>query len=370
MKKINMKEKGITLIALVITIIVLLILAGVTIATLTGDNGILTKANEAKTETEEAGEDELRRLTALEASTNLQTYPYTDKRGDIATIPAGFAVSQVEGENTIADGLVVIDKNGNEFVWIPVNDINEMAQCSETDGTCDLKLVGNQIVCEKHNNNIEIVGKLYATDIENNFNASTPNTTYNPNSGLREPSIVTGNGDGTGSQNDGNTNNLMIINTILGKNYTKASELLADMKSDYAEMIKSVEKYKGFYISRYEMSKDSNNRIASVSGVTSLVNNSNNKWYELYAYSKTYNTDSVASSMIWGSQYDTMMRWMYDDGKGTNVNEDIGDNRNKEKITGAEKETDIINNIFDLYGCHLEWTLEAYGLYGRVYRGR
>ena len=46
------KEKGITLIALVITIIVLLILAGVTIATLTGDNGILTKANEAKESTE------------------------------------------------------------------------------------------------------------------------------------------------------------------------------------------------------------------------------------------------------------------------------------------------------------------------------
>lgn len=41
-------ERGITLIALVITIIVLLILAGVSIATLTGDNGVLTKANEAK----------------------------------------------------------------------------------------------------------------------------------------------------------------------------------------------------------------------------------------------------------------------------------------------------------------------------------
>ena len=49
-KKQKLKEsKGITLIALVITIIVLLILAGVTIATLTGNNGILTKANEAKT---------------------------------------------------------------------------------------------------------------------------------------------------------------------------------------------------------------------------------------------------------------------------------------------------------------------------------
>lgn len=51
MKNANLRknyERGITLIALVITIIVLLILAGVTIATLTGDNGVLTKANEAK----------------------------------------------------------------------------------------------------------------------------------------------------------------------------------------------------------------------------------------------------------------------------------------------------------------------------------
>ena len=48
------KENAITLIALVITIIVLLILAGVTIATLTGDNGILTRAQNAKNQTEEA----------------------------------------------------------------------------------------------------------------------------------------------------------------------------------------------------------------------------------------------------------------------------------------------------------------------------
>ena len=42
------KQKGITLIALVITIIVLLILAAVSIATLTGESGILTKANDAR----------------------------------------------------------------------------------------------------------------------------------------------------------------------------------------------------------------------------------------------------------------------------------------------------------------------------------
>ena len=57
----NMRNKGITLIALVITIIVLLILAAVSIATLTGENGILTRANESKTETEIGEEEENRR---------------------------------------------------------------------------------------------------------------------------------------------------------------------------------------------------------------------------------------------------------------------------------------------------------------------
>lgn len=54
-RKILKNSKGITLIALVITIIVLLILAAISIATLTGENGILTQANKAKTETDEKG---------------------------------------------------------------------------------------------------------------------------------------------------------------------------------------------------------------------------------------------------------------------------------------------------------------------------
>ena len=57
-KNLNKKEKGITLIALVITIIVLLILAGVSIAMLTGENGILTQANEASNKTKEASAKE------------------------------------------------------------------------------------------------------------------------------------------------------------------------------------------------------------------------------------------------------------------------------------------------------------------------
>ena len=60
------KERGITLIALVITIIVLLILAGVTIAALSGENGILKRATEARDKTVEAQEQEEQDLEEME----------------------------------------------------------------------------------------------------------------------------------------------------------------------------------------------------------------------------------------------------------------------------------------------------------------
>ena len=88
-------SRGITLIALVITIIVLLILAGVTIATLTGNNGILIRAQEAKNKTEESKEDELKKLTALEAATNLENETIIDNstgKDVYVTLPAGFAI--------------------------------------------------------------------------------------------------------------------------------------------------------------------------------------------------------------------------------------------------------------------------------------
>ena len=64
-------QKGITLIALVITIIVLLILAGVSIAMLTGNNGILTQAGNAKTQTAEAEVREKINMTLNAEYTNL-----------------------------------------------------------------------------------------------------------------------------------------------------------------------------------------------------------------------------------------------------------------------------------------------------------
>lgn len=63
-------QRGITLIALVITIIVLLILAGVSIAMLTGDNGILTKAQESQTKSSEAEAEETLKLALSEILAN------------------------------------------------------------------------------------------------------------------------------------------------------------------------------------------------------------------------------------------------------------------------------------------------------------
>ena len=119
-KKGSKLQNGITLIALVITIIVLLILAGVSIATLTGDNGILTKAQTAKEETQKASEEEQIKLAAMNAAMNTQGYKYDTEDGQKVPIPAGFAPTQIDGENSVKDGFVITDKNGNEFVWVPV----------------------------------------------------------------------------------------------------------------------------------------------------------------------------------------------------------------------------------------------------------
>ena len=64
------QAKGITLIALVITIIVLLILAGVTISMLTGENGILKQATNAKNATDKSEFEEQVSLAVIAAKTN------------------------------------------------------------------------------------------------------------------------------------------------------------------------------------------------------------------------------------------------------------------------------------------------------------
>ena len=133
------KNQGITLIALVVTVIVLIILAGVSIATLTGDNGILTRANDAKEKTKQAQQYEEKVLQESEEYIDLNlgeetattisdakgglkytnTTALTDNIGNIIYIPGEFKVAEDSGTK-VEEGIVVEDSLGNQFVWIPV----------------------------------------------------------------------------------------------------------------------------------------------------------------------------------------------------------------------------------------------------------
>ena len=123
------KNSGVTLIALAVTIIVMLILAGVTMATLTGDNGIISNARKSANKSEEAKKEEKRKLAQGEATLNMSETEYNG-----VTIPKGFAPTKIEGEDTIEKGLVITDGKGNEYVWI------EVPRTREVYGSCSLDI--------------------------------------------------------------------------------------------------------------------------------------------------------------------------------------------------------------------------------------
>ena len=60
---------------------------------------------------------------------------YVDKNGDSAMIPAGFQVSQMPGEDTIDEGLVIQDEEKNQFVWIPVTSEEQYVRNTTYDKT-------------------------------------------------------------------------------------------------------------------------------------------------------------------------------------------------------------------------------------------
>lgn len=251
---------------------------------------------------------------------------YKDKNGDVATVPAGFQVSETLGMNTIKEGLVIQDEEENQFVWIPVDDINDIAK--ET---------------SNENGNTNYEGKLYDFTSTSAKEKETYGVGTESN---REPDIIS---------DDNNGDNLYLINNLLKTTYTDSSELGKTLQEDYNTIINSISTYHGFYVSRYEISKSSNNTAQSKPDNTVLTTEtgSANKWYGLYAYGKTYNTSSVGSSMIWGSQYDAIMRWMQ---------------KERIDVTDIGTSNQTLKNIYDLCDGYYELTLEASGE-NRVARG-
>ena len=368
------KNKGITLIALVITIIILLILAGVSIAMLTGNNGILTQAKLAKENTEAAKEQEEKDFDKINSYINEKTIKdnYTDRNGDKATIPEGFSVDKTE--NVISKGLIVHgpdkanEDNGSEFVWVPVPDINSMAQCSTAGGSCNLQLENDVLKCKTHNDNEEIVGKLYSKNLYKHDIDSSPNIVYNPDKGIREPAVTT------------ESNNVDVDSDSKVDNNDVFS--LESLKIDYKNMAASVAKYSGFYVGRYETSLSNATKneakdgtAQSKSGVipTSANNVATLKWYGLYKIqNKTYTgtNNSVESSMIWGSQYDRIINWVKEgEEKEKTIDKTFGNKNGSVTITGDNNYIiDSLNNIMDLGGNLYEWTLEAYNSDSRIFR--
>ena len=129
MKEKLRQQKGITLIALVITIIVLLILAGVTIATLTGENGILTRATDAKEQTEIGDEQEKVKLSAVGAlakdnggeikrsylNDELTSYIGTEGTDYTLSESAPFIVTYSDSGRSY-----IIDENGNVSEYVDI----------------------------------------------------------------------------------------------------------------------------------------------------------------------------------------------------------------------------------------------------------
>lgn len=95
------EQKGVTLIALVITIIVLLILAGVSIAFLTGENGIITKSTKASAETNIAGAKETAATDVAAKYADYMEYKYaTSNPGAASTFTKWLGTSKLTSTDT------------------------------------------------------------------------------------------------------------------------------------------------------------------------------------------------------------------------------------------------------------------------------
>ena len=315
----NIKHnQGITLIALVLTIIVLLILAGVSIAMLTGQNGILTQASNAKQATEESTEKEKRQLSQVEASTHLENYDYTDAEGNTAKIPAGFAVSNVEGENLVSKGLVIIGTTGNEYVWIP---------------------------CTK------------ATYKREETAWGMENDPYdNPTLATKDELTLTGVIPSKVEADNG------ITTTVL-------NEIVSQVNSEIA----SVEANGGYYIGRYEAGKENN--IAVIKQNQEPY--AKIKWSEAYAIAKGIDVGRKANSYLCSSYaWDTAIKFIQTHSTATNYattrenfNENWRDKDVKDKNGNVIKKSDTVArlntglttswaNIYDMGGNVGEFTTE------------
>ena len=116
------KNKGITLVALVVTIVVLLILAGVSINLVLGNNGIIAKAKDAETKSAEASQNDLKGMNSLieqmESTLNGSGNGGKTEPETVPYLPSDDF--HYDTSTSVDTGLVIKDASGNEYVWVVV----------------------------------------------------------------------------------------------------------------------------------------------------------------------------------------------------------------------------------------------------------
>ena len=384
-KQKRRKEKGITLVALVVTIIVLIILAGVTLNIVLDQNGIINKAQQATEDYDTAQREEQELLGVVE--------DYIEYAGKTAPIPEGYTKSQITTEDDVAEGLVIYeipegatvnwtdneDENGknqstitigenttnlqetvNQYVWIPVDDINSMVMCSSNTGDSICNLVyndgenGGTLSCTTHPGiATKLVGRLYDGTVSN-----------------------------TGRDEDGNISISYTMDfTIRDQTYTEDSDCrepytvssdasngleLSQLESDFTTMAKSVAKNGGFFISRYEVGANGDSKKGQKVLTAASSNGSNylgaNTWYGLY---NTIRNISANKQMIWGCQYDQVIKFIGEETKVGHIDRNLA---NSPALSG-QNELDEMKNIYDLEGNFGEWITEVISTDHRALRG-
>ena len=379
----NKGEKGVTLVALVITIVLLLILAGISIKFTLGDEGIVKRAqntaNDYKDQIEgiashinnvddwiDENVDKVKNEVNKKADAN-GTINGKESGTNNPIIPKGYTPidagdakwgdgSSAPTQDSVDHGLVIRDDAGNEWVWIPVEaSVLSGMYVTSNDG---IAISGDVGVTTKIYTKTTTIGRTGDTVT---ISRSTPNT-----KGYREPDLIT-NYD----------KNESYYKTILGYDTPKA--MAEAFTTDYANMIASIQKYGGFYIGRYELSNEGVQK-----GKATLTNTN---WYNLYKKCTALNaSEKVESKMIWGIQWDLACDFISKKGEQKSITNSItwGNYDNSTgnaavmdettKKYGSKQVTGYseywkANNIYDIAGNCLEWTQEAAGTGNRAIRG-
>ena len=347
------KERGITLIALVITIIVLLILAGVSIAMLTGNNGILTQAQKAKNNTEFASAKEKVQIAVMGSYDNSKDLNFEKLKTEIRNQGGDVKDS---GESSILE----VSMNGYNYAIQSTGDILEVKKIGEITG----QEKSNTLVKDSLGNNIVVPAEFRVV-----------NPTDNVEDGIIIEDADTSRAT-VGSQfvwipvisEDQYVRDVNYVNTsISSKAFTDKGYLPDGIQPEIDDSInnenaerKAVLNSGGFYISRYEAGKEGVDTLVSKEGSTVWNYISQDECKE--KAKKFINNSYVKSALCSGIQWDVMMKVINGklDGNNNpyNVTEYNESRHTNSPDVSGKNIADKVYNIFDLEGNYFEYVAE------------